>query len=303
MARSVRIDAEVVRRWAAHVTPSELRPTGHDLLTQLPGDRGQLANLILLIESLNFCFWGDPPPTYTRDGITRRGFNAMFAAVLDGLRREPRWLDASFWCDAPAAEVRALIAPTFTLPLMHERERIIWDTGRTLMDRFDGQFENAVESVNGRAWDLAALLLTSFDSFRDVAAYRGRAVYIAKRAQITPADLSTAWESHGHESLVGLDALTAFADYRLPQALRHLGIVIVDDSLAGAIERRELLPAGGEAEVELRAATIWAVEDMRAALAARGMQVPAWQIDWYLWNRSHDADVAVAHHRTQTVYY
>ena len=124
--------------------------------------------------------------------------------------------------------------------------------------------------MNHRAWDLAALLLCSFDSFRDVAEHRSRPVFFAKRAQITALDLSMAWTEHDYDPLVGLDQLTAFADYRLPQALRHLGIVEVVEDLGRKIDGGNEIAAGSPEEVELRAATVVAVDEMQRALTGAG---------------------------------
>lgn len=302
-ARLVRLADAGIERWAAAVRADDLRPAGHELLCDLPGDEDQLANLVLLIDALNFCFWGDPPPSIESAGRTLTSFNAVFLSLLEAIRREPRWADARYWCDMSAVAFRGAFDRAGPVPLLAEREQVVRETGRTLLERFDGRFRLAVESVNRRAWDVAALLLCSFESFRDVSEYRGRPVFFAKRAQICPLDLSIVWAAHGFAPLVGLEQLSAFADYRLPQALRHLAIMDIDESLARQIDRLDVIEAGSEPEVELRAATIWGVERMREALARRGLDVPAWQIDWFLWNRAHDADVVVPHHRTRTTFY
>jgi hypothetical protein len=133
-----------------------------------------------------------------------------------------------------------------------------------------------------------------------VAAYQGREIALLKRAQICATDLHCVWEQHGDPGLVGMDELTVFADYRLPQYLRHVGIIELQPELAARIERRAELVAGALEEIELRAATIWAGEIIRRTL---GGAVPAWKIDFLLWQRSHDPDVRVEHHRTRTVLY
>ncbi len=301
-AEFVRVNDDAVSRWADTIAPGQLRPAGHSLLASLPGNREQIANLVLLIDALNFCFWG-PQPTYASNGATHRGFNAMLAAVIDAARRERRWFDARFWCDVSSPEFGAAVSPGGNLPMLAEREVIARQTGQTLLERFDGQFSNAAESVNHRAWDLAALLLCSFDSFRDVAEHRSRPVFFAKRAQIAALDLSMVWTEHDYDPLVGLDQLTAFADYRLPQALRHLGIVEVAEGLGRKIDGGDEIAAGSAEEVELRAATVVAVDKMQCTLTGRGQRIPAWQIDWYLWDRSHGPDISVGHHRTRTIYY
>ena len=66
----------------------------------------------------------------------------------------------------------------------------------------------------------------------------------------------------------------------------------------------ELLPAGSEEEVEVRAATVQAVERLRAAMARRGRELPTAQVDWLLWQRGERTKEELPpHHRTLTVFY
>jgi hypothetical protein len=64
-----------------------------------------------------------------------------------------------------------------------------------------------------------------------------------------------------------LEQLTIFADYKLPQVLRHYHVLAYDSTLAQRIDNQELLPAAeSEEEVEIRAATIWACECLCRAM-------------------------------------
>jgi len=302
-ARLVTIDDAAIAQWAAALPADALRPAVHDLPSLLPGNRRQLANLTLLIDALNFCFWSDDPLHVEWAGRTYHRFDAMFVSILRAAQDDPRWFDARHWVEAPASELAVLFAGQGRLLMLQERERVIRETGRTLLERFDGNFDDAVESVNRKAWQLAVLLMTNFDSFRDVTRYGDQPVYLMKRAQICALDLSIAWEANGHGPLDGLEELTAFADYRVPQGLRQLGILRFDADLADRIQRQELLAPGSPEEVEIRATTIQAVDRMRQALAGRGRAVPAWQVDVYLWSLARGESVTVEHHRTLTTNY
>lgn len=302
-ANHVRIDDDAIRRWARTVSADDLRPVHHALPAELPGSRKELANLVLLMDALNFCFWSPDPITTAWRGRTYHRFEAMFVSLMIAARRDRQWFDPQFWIDAPSQTLRDALCDKGTLLMLDERERIIRETGRTLVDRFEGQFAGAVESVSHKAWPLAVLLMTNFDSFRDVGEYLGRPLYFLKRAQICALDLSIAWETHGHAALAGTEELTAFADYRLPQALRHLEILRLKPDLVDAIDGGREIEKDSEQEIELRSATIHAVERMRRSAADAGVDVPAWQIDWYLWGLSHGADIAANHHRIRTVNY
>jgi hypothetical protein len=304
-AKQVFIDKAAIEKWARLVRPEELQPPAHELLAYLPGSQEQLANLILLIDALNFCFWSKDPIHIQWRGRSYERFNAMFISLMLAAKSDPRWMKADYWLSAPGAEIREVLGGKGQgeLLMLDQREQIIRETGRVLVERFDGEFMNAVDSVNNGAWPLAVLLMTNFDSFRDVSSYHGKPVYFMKRAQICALDLSIAWQTHDFGPLKAVDELTAFADYRVPQALRHLGVVTLSPDLAAVIEAEQELAPGSDAEIEIRAATVEDVDRMQQAAQAAGKRAATWQIDWYLWLLSHGDDVIVNHHRTRTVYY
>ncbi|GJQ25724.1 MAG: hypothetical protein HBSAPP02_07560 [Phycisphaerae bacterium] len=302
-AKHVFVDDAAIARWVQQTPRERLLAHPGGLHEHFPGDADQIANLVLLISAMNFCFWSDNPIRIQWRGQTYERFNAMLVSILLSAKSDPRWFDAAYWAEVTPQELKFLLAGSGELLLMEERLRIVRETAAVLLDRFDGQFSNAVESVNHRAWPLAVLLMTNFDSFRDVAGYRGSPVFFMKRAQICAMDLAQAWAARGGPMLTGLEELTAFADYRVPQILRHLGILRVSESLAAQIDAGLELAAGSGEEVELRAASIEAVDRMSRQSGKMGRPIAPWVIDCQLWERSHGADVTVPHHRTRTIYY
>jgi hypothetical protein len=302
-AKSVSIDDAAIEGWAKEVPQTALRPSGDALPAHLPGTQAQVANLTLLVDTLNFCFWSPDPIKITWRGRTYHRFEAMFVSLMLAARYEPEWFDPQHWLEVPSEEIRQVLGGNGQLLMMEEREQNLHEAARLLIDRFEGQFIHAIESVNQRAWPLAVLLMTNFDSFRDVSTYRGQPVYFMKRAQLCALDVAMAWQAQDCPTLDGLEELTAFADYRVPQALRHLGILRLTPELAEAIDREQEIAKDSEEEVEIRAATIHAVDRMQTAVARAGKSAVPWQIDWYLWMLARGGDVTVNHHRTRTFYY
>ncbi|MCA9256479.1 MAG: hypothetical protein KDA33_12615 [Phycisphaerales bacterium] len=302
-AKHVSIDEKAISRWARETPDKSWTSSDRTLLRELPGDKSQVANLVLLISSLNFCFWSENPIEMRWRGETYRGFVAMLASLILNAKHDLRWADPTFWRDMPEKELRQTLSGGGDLLLMDERVRIVRDTGTALLDRFDGAFVNAIESVNHRAWPLAVLLMTNFDGFRDVSSYQNTAVYFLKRAQICALDLHFAWAARDFGRLDQLEALTAFADYRIPQALRHLGLLTLSDSLAARIDAREEIDRDSDEEIELRAASIQAVDCMSRELIRAGRRAQPWEVDCWLWEISHADDVTVQHHRTRTTFY
>lgn len=69
--------------------------------------------------------------------------------------------------------------------------------------------------------------------------FQGKRISFYKRAQILVADSWGIMEARGEGSLVNMDWLTMFADYRVPQALVHLGALRYSDALMRALKNGE----------------------------------------------------------------
>ena len=59
-----------------------------------------------------------------------------------------------------------------------------------------------------------------------------------------------------------------FADYRVPQILRHRGIFVYSDSLSQAVDSEQEMAYSSEFEVELRAATVTTVDNILTKIHA-----------------------------------
>lgn len=115
-----------------------------------------------------------------------------------------------------------------------------------------------------------------------------------------------------------IDQLTMFADYRVPQILRQVGILRYSESLQKDIDSLREIPFGSPQEVEIRACSIVAVEELYEELVrlsgdeSEGEQSGDWgrkyvlELDWLLWQwaeqRCKDVDMP-PFHRTNTIYY
>jgi hypothetical protein len=187
---------------------------------------------------------------------------------------------------------------------MDRRLENLNELGRVLLKSFRGEAVRLVEAAGNSAPNLARLLAREMPSYRDTARYRGQKVFFYKRAQILAADLYGAFRGRDWGGFKDMEALTAFADYKLPQVLRHLGIMRYGDSLAGRVDSNELIAPGSEEEIEIRANTLMAVELIRRELERSGHDLRAFEIDWILWNLGQDEEFRKRpYHKTVTVYY
>ncbi len=278
-------------------------------------------NWLLLLDALNFCFWAEkdqPRWSISYKGETLNGYWAEAAALTRAIEEGYTLWDARYLSDISSADLAAIFrgapslatnaaspsAPAVEIPLFEQRLVNAREAGRVLLERFDGQFAHVIEEAAGSAVRLALLLVEHFPSFRDVASFRGQDVRFFKRAQICAADLHAAFGGQHWGAFTDLDQLTIFADYKLPQLLRHCGVLEYHPALADRIDREELLEPGGEEEVQIRAATIWACELLRQTISAAASELEtAADIDAQLWLLSQHIPNMRPYHRVRTIYY
>jgi hypothetical protein len=305
-ARLVRIDPAAVERFAAlrgRTLVAGAHPDPGTYLGFVDGT-SRTAQYVLVADAMNFSFWGEPKWTIAAGGRRLDGWWAFVAALRRALEEGWPLLDAQWLSAVRTEDLAQIFRGEGELPLLEERARHLRELGGVLLQRYDGESSRLVTAAGQSAVCLVQTLVTVLPSFNDTAVYRGRRVPFYKRAQITVADLAIAFQNRGLGHFTDLDQLTAFADYKLPQVLRREGILVYAPALATDVDTQCPLPPGGAAEVEIRAATIWAVELLRRALTRDGTKLTSAEIDEVLWDLGQRPDPRDRpYHRTRTVFY
>jgi hypothetical protein len=266
-------------------------------------------NWVLLLDALNFCFWAEkglPRWQIAYQGERLNGYWAEAASLKRAVEEGMALWDAQYLSTISSEDLAHIFRGAEgspPIPLFEERLKNAREVGRVLLERYEGQFARLIEQAGGSAPRLAALLAEHFSSFNDVATYRGKEVRFYKRAQICVADLYGTFGGKQWGTFTDIDELTAFADYKLPQVLRHYGVLEYSPALAERIDNEELIPAGSEEEIEIRAATVWSCELLGRAMARQGHPVTPAAIDQRLWLLGQNVPDMRPYHRTRTIYY
>jgi hypothetical protein len=264
-------------------------------------------NYLFVLDTLNFCFW--PPPGRLRWEIDHRdgtlsGYGALAASLTRAVQSGTPLLDAEYLSRIDLASLRQILGGRGAFQLLPERVKGLNELGAVLLQDWDGQAVKMVADARKSAVRLVSSITRSLLSFRDVATYAGRDIPFYKRAQILVADLHGAFEGRQWGEFRDMERLTTFADYKLPQALRELGILRYDEALAARVDDELPIESGSPEEVEIRASTIWVVELIRRQLERLGKGLMAYEIDWVLWNMAQEPTYKKRpYHRTLTVYY
>jgi hypothetical protein len=292
----VRVDTDRVPAYAAELS-GELRPAQLDPEFHFYGAEVETATFVLTLDAINF---GSGYFPHLRRRDDRSGYFHVARALKE--RFERRVPTARELATLSAEEVAAIFGQPLEPPigdLMTLFGAALNALGAHLEARWQGRPERLIAAA-GRSAERLVGLLAVIPFFDDVHRYRGQRVPIYKRAQITPADLSLAFNGEGLGAFEDLDRLTIFADNLVPHVLRLDGVLRFEPILEDRIERGELLVSGSEEEVEMRACAIHAVELLRRAGAGR----TAMELDNLLWNRGQEPRYkARPRPRCRSVYY
>jgi hypothetical protein len=303
----VEIDREALvdlsRRWLSAGVKAPAWDDTHHFF----GGEAETVAYLLVLDSLNFCFWPTPgrPRWEVRFGSkTLSGYYALAASLKRAVESGVPMTRAEFLAEMSRETLTDTLGGHGDLQLVDRRAGILRELGRVLLSAYEADACKLVEEAGGSAVALARLLGSQLKSFRDTAEYKGREAFFYKRAQIFAADLHGTFRGKDGGDLRDMDQLTAFADYKLPQVLRHLGVLRYRRDLAVKVDEEVLLNAGGPEEVEIRANTIWAVEGIRQELALGGLDLKAFEIDGILWNLGQqDRYRSKPYHKVKTIYY
>jgi len=262
---------------------------------------------LLVLDSINFCFW--PKPGADKWEVqykseTLSGYYALAASLKKALDSGVQITRADYLAELTLDKLKKILSGNGELQLMEARAHILNELGEFLIKKYNGEANRLVESAENSALNLVGLLVENLPSFNDKAEYYGKKIYFYKRAQIFAADLYGAFASKAWGNFKDIDTLTAFADYKLPQVLRHVGILRYERALEHEVDNGIFLEAGSPEEIEIRANTIWAVELIRQELTKMGKELRAFEIDWILWNLGQQREFkAQPYHKTVTTFY
>lgn len=264
------------------------------------------AQLLFLEDAVNFCFWPDKGKPkwrveWPKGNIVDGGWYALKACFERGLAESVPILEAEYLSSISLDDTKKFFRGVYDvdIPLVEKRMENLREAGSVLKEKFGGQFINVLELSGYDTVKLVNLVMNNFPSFRDVSVLDGGQVIFLKRAQIVASDMSYILKD-GPQKLTNLDALTAFADYKLPQVIRMFGLMNYEKSLAKKVDNSEDIPHDSREEIEIRAATVWAVELLRQKIGT----MTSGEIDNVIWLLSQDIQAeAGPYHRTRTIYY
>lgn len=252
-----------------------------------------LIHFILLFDAINFSFWGDPKWRIQTDIGTLDGSFALLYAFLH-LRKTQGHLTIE---KIEEKEFESCLKGNVTIPFLKERYKILKQVSSIIQQKMNGDFSYFIKDITTDI-ELFQVILNFFPNFMDQRKYQGHPVYFYKLAQLVTSDLLHIKEKKEHQ-MVDYSHLVGCADYKIPQILRDLGILVYHDDLAFKVDHKQEIKENSVEEVEIRANTIVAINKLQSYTDLSSIEV-----NDAIWNLSQKKSLANRpYHLTRTLAY
>jgi len=265
------------------------------------GSDNPTPQLIFVLDAINFCFWAKKDQEkwtveYPKGNFIANGWFALVASIQRAQEEGIPILNADYLKNLRLSEAKYIFrsANEQPIPLLKKRVEILNEVGNILAEKYLGNIYHFLSETGLDAEKITTQVVKVFPSFEDYAFFAGKKVNFYKRAQIFAYDLSFLPEL----KITNLESLTLFADYKVPQILRSLGVLEYSPSLAKKLDDYQILEPGCREEVEIRAATIWSGE----LLAYYTGIIPV-KVDNVLWKAAQSIRDVKPYHRVLTTAY
>lgn len=291
---------ELADEWVKNGIEKSLWPEDFHLHAK---DRQKLLDYLIVLDSLNFCFWSKNQRWKIKyKGKQYNGYYALSLALKKFFEENHQKASLEYFSNVSFDEFKDILQGGKNLLFLKKRWQIVKSVSGIIIKNY-GNSVNFVESAGNRFSILTHKIYKELPGFNDIFSYNGKKIYLLKRAQILCSEIWGAFGGKGIGYFKDLDYLTCFPDYKIPQILNYLGVLEYSERLNKKIKNKILIPAGSLQELEIRSATVQAVEILKKELKAKGQNIPAFQLDWILWNKSKNEKMKIPYHLTKTIFY
>lgn len=261
-------------------------------------------NFIFLINTLNFSFWSDndkPKWFNIFNGNTYTGSFALFSALNNAVSNGYELFNPKYLKSISRTDLKQILEKYEEMPMFEERLKILSEIGKNLYDKQLNSFFDIYKMSDNSAIKLIRSIIDIFPSFNDSYIYQDTEYNFLKRAQLIPAMIYSKYQND--KLFNDIDSMTVFADYRVPQTIRKLGLIEYSEDLSNKIENNIYIDEGSEEELEIRLSSVQVGLKIKEYVS-KDKYINSLHIDYFLWKTGKEIlNPDYDFHRTRTIYY
>lgn len=213
-----------------------------------------IINFLLIYDSIDFSFWGNPKWTIDANGKDLDGGIALLHCIFNLFNGRDSVEVYKQLENMSLEEFKEILKGNIDIPLLKERHKIVSSIAKIVNKKMNGSFYDYIKDMNTDQ-ETFKTILNNFSSFEDTRTYKGQIVYFYKLAQLLTSDILHVIEIKEQKE-VDYSSLLGCADYKIPQVMQGFGILEYDTELSSLLETKTEIEKNSEYEVEIRASMI-----------------------------------------------
>lgn len=213
-----------------------------------------IVNFLLIYDSIDFSFWGNPKWTIDANGKDLDGGIALLHCIFNLFNGRDSIEVYQQLENMSLDEFKEILKGNVEIPLLEERYKIVTGIAKIVNAKMNGNFYDYIKEMNTDQ-QIFETILSNFSSFEDTRSYNGQTIYFYKLAQLLTSDILHVIEIKEQKE-VNYSSLLGCADYKIPQVMQGFGILEYDAELSSLLENKTKIEENSEYEVEIRASMI-----------------------------------------------
>jgi Protein of unknown function (DUF2419). len=263
-------------------------------------DTKDIINFLLIYDSIDFSFWGEPKWTITtRGGKTLDGGIALLHCLFNWFCNQDITSIFQKLENISIQEFTAVLKGNTEIPLLKERYNIVKGIVKTVNKKMNGDFYSYIKDLRTDK-EIFKVILDNFPSFIDTRIYHGKTIYFYKLAQLLTSDILHVLEIKEKQK-VNYSNLIGCADYKIPQVMQGFGILEYDSELSTLLENKTEIEENSEYEVEIRASMLVVINYIYEKI---NKSIDRIDINDFIWGKGQDKTKEYKpYHLTRTTSY
>lgn len=226
-----------------------------------------IINFLLIFESIDYSFWGQPKWKIKTEEGTKDGSDALLYTMLKYVKEK----QSTDFSNVSLKDFKKLLKGNVEIPLLEKRHETIVSVSRIVNEKMNGSFYKYIKDINIDT-KLFDIIISNFETFVDERIYNDKKIYFYKLAQLLTSDILHIREKIENIS-VDYSNLIGCADYKIPQTLRALNILEYNNELSKIIDKGILLEISSKYEVEIRASQIVVIDYISKKMNANAIDI------------------------------
>jgi len=258
-----------------------------------------IVNFLLIYDSINFSFWGNPKWTINANGKNLDGGIALLHCIFNLFNGRDSIEVYQQLESMTLDEFKEILKGNVEIPLLEERYKIVTGIAKMVNSKMNGNFYDHIKEMNTDQ-QIFETILSNFSSFEDTRSYNGQTIYFYKLAQLLTSDILHVIEIKESKE-VDYSNLLGCADYKIPQVMQGFGILEYDTELSSILESKTEIEENSEYEVEVRASIIVVINYIWEQI---DKSIDRIDINDFVWSKGQDKTKQYKpYHLTRTISY